>query len=125
MLTCDLMLRDIVTAKKGITARDCIDLLFKRHVGTVIIVDEKQRCVGIFTERDAIRIIAQDLSIDEPIEKVMTRHVYTVSEDTPFIEAKKIMKLHKIRHIPVTDSDGKLVGLLSIRHILDTLLGMP
>jgi len=55
----------------------------------------------------------------------MTRHVYTVSEDTPFIEAKKIMKLHKIRHIPVTDSDGKLVGLLSIRHILDTLLGMP
>jgi len=119
------MLRDIVTAKKGVTAKECISLLFKRHVGTVIIVDENERCAGIFTERDAIRIIAQDLSIDKPIEKVMTRHVYTVSEDTPFIEAKKIMKLHKIRHIPVTDSDGKLVGLLSIRHILDTLLGMP
>ena len=96
-------------------------LLFKRHVGTIIIVDENQRCVGIFAERDAINY-RSGLIYYKPIEKVMTG---MCTNETPFIEAKKFVKLHKIRHIPVTDSDGKLVGLLSIRHILDTLLGMP
>ena len=124
MLTRDVMVKDIVTTNKEISAKEGIDLLFKRHVGAVLVLDENQKCIGVFTERDAIRIISQNIPLDEPLEKGMSKHVYTISQDSPFIEAKKMMKLHRIRHIPVTDANEKVVGLLSIRHILDELLEM-
>lgn len=123
MLLRDLMLTDLVTVTKDFTIKHCIELLYKRHVGSIIIVDKAERCTGIFTERDAVRIIAQNLPIDAKIEKVMTKNVLTVNENATFEEAKKIIQFYKIRHLPVIHSDGKLAGLISVRHILDELLG--
>lgn len=51
----------------------------------------------------------------------MTKNPFTVNEDSTFEEAKKIIKFNKIRHLPVTAADGKLVGLISVRHILNEL----
>ena len=124
MLLRDLMLTDVVTATKDVTVKDCIELLFKRHVGSVVIVDEAQRCTGIFTERDAIRLVAQNVPLDATIDKVMTKNTFTVHENTTFEEAKNVIHLHNIRHLPVIDSDGKLVGLISVRHILNELCGL-
>jgi CBS domain-containing protein len=123
MLLRDLMLKDVVTVTEESTVKDCIQLLFKRHVGSVIIVNEYQKCVGIFTERDAIRIVAQDVPLDATIDKVMTKNAVTVDENATFEEAKRLIHTNKIRHLPVIDSNGKLVGLLSVRHILDELCG--
>jgi CBS domain-containing protein len=124
MLIRDLMLKDFVTATKDVPVKICIELLFKRHVGSVVIIDEAQRCTGIFTERDAIRLVAQDVPLDVPVEKVMTKNTFTVNENVTFEEAKTVIHLHNIRHLPVVDSDGKLVGLISVRHILDELCGL-
>ena len=124
MLTRDLMLKDVVTATEDVTVKDCIELLFKRHVGSVIIIDEAQRCTGIFTERDAIRLVAQDVPLDASVEKVMTKKTFTINENTTFEEAKNVIHLHHIRHLPVVDSEGKLVGLISVRHIVDELCGL-
>jgi CBS domain-containing protein len=124
MLLRDLMLKDVVTATKNVTVKDCIELLFKRHVGSVVVVDEAQHCNGIFTERDAIRLVAQNVPLDASIEKVMTKNTFTVNENTTFEEAKNVIHLHSIRHLPVVDSDGKLVGLISVRHIVDELCGL-
>jgi len=118
------MTKEVVTTTKDAVIQDCIELLFKRHIGSIIVVDDQQRCVGIFTERDAIRVIAQKVPLDAPIEKVMTKNVVTANENATFEEAKKILSLHGIRHLPVTDSDGKLVGLISVRKILNELIGM-
>lgn len=117
------MLTDVVTATKDCTVKDCIELLHKRHVGSVVIVDEAQRCIGIFTERDAIRVVVQNVPLDAEVEKVMTRNAFTINDNATLEEAKVIIHIHKIRHLPVTNSDGKLVGLLSVRHILDELCG--
>ncbi len=119
MMTRDLMLKDVVTTYGNITAKEVIDILFKRHIGSVVVVDDAQHCIGIFTERDAIRIVAQDLPLDAPMEKIMTKNPFTVNEDSTFLEAKRIIKLNKIRHLPVTTSDGKLVGLISVRQLLN------
>jgi CBS domain-containing protein len=124
MLLRDLMLKDVVTATKNVTVKDCIELLFKRHVGSVIIIDEAQRCMGIFTERDAIRLVAQNVPLDASVEKVMTKNTFTINENTTFEEAKNVIHLHHIRHLPVVDSEGKLVGLISVRHIVDELCGL-
>ena len=66
-----------------------------------------RQCIGIFTERDAIRIVAQNVPLDAPIEKIMTKNPFTVNEDSTFEEAKNIIKSAKIRHLPVIDLKWK------------------
>jgi predicted transcriptional regulator len=68
--------------------------------------------------------VAQNIPLDVPIEKVMIRNVHTINEDTSFDEVKRIMKFYKIRHLPVLDEAGRLVGLISLRYILDQLTGL-
>jgi CBS domain-containing protein len=121
MMTRDLILKDVVTAYGNISVREAIELLFKRHIGSIVIIDDAGNCIGIFTERDAIRVVAQNVSLDAVLQKAMTKNPFTVNEDSTFEEAKSIIKLHKIRHLPVTSTEGKLVGLISVRNILDEL----
>ncbi len=118
------MLKDVVTANGNVTVKEAIELLFKRHVGSVVIINDDEKCVGIFTERDAIRVVAQNMPLDAPVEKVMTKNPFTVNGNSIFQEAKSIIVSAKIRHLPVIDENGKLVGLISVRHILDELSGL-
>ena len=120
----DIMCKKVVTAKEDTSILDACRLLSERHVGSLVVVDEEQRCTGIFTERDAIRIIAQKFSVEQPLGKVMSRHIVTVSLDASFEEAKRLMLSHKIRHLPVTDQTGKLIGLFSLRAFLDEIHGI-
>jgi CBS domain-containing protein len=124
MLTRDLMLKDVVTVHGNVPVKEVIELLFKRHIGCIVIVDDSQQCLGIFTERDVIRIVAQNVPLDAPMEKIMTKNPFTVSEDSTFEEAKGVIRSHRIRHLPVVSENGKLVGLISVRNILDELSGL-
>ena len=58
-MTRDLMLKDVVTTNGNVPVREAIELLFKRHVGSTVVINEDEHCIGIFTERDAIRVVAQ------------------------------------------------------------------
>ena len=124
MMTRDLMLKDVVTTNGNVPIKEVIELLFKRHVGSVVIINDEEQCIGIFTERDAIRVVAQNMPLDAPVEKIMTKNPFTVNEDSIFQEAKRIIISAKIRHLPVISANGKLVGLISVRHILDELSGL-
>ncbi len=124
MMTRDLMLKEVVTTTGNVPVREAIELLFKRHVGCIIVVDDEQKCIGLFTERDAIRIVAQNVSLDAPIEKIMAKNPFVVNEESTFDEAKNIIKSAKVRHLPVITTNGKLVGLISVRNILDELIGL-
>jgi len=120
----DVMSKKIVTAKEDTTIQDAIQLLNDRHVGSIVVIDDEQKCIGMFTERDAIRIFAQKFSTDQPLSKVMSRRIITVSLEASFAEAKSIMLSHRIRHLPVTDQTGKLIGLFSLRAFFDEILGL-
>jgi len=120
----DIMCKQVVTAKETLSIQDAIQLLSERHVGSIVIIDDENRCVGMFTERDAIRVVAQKTRLDELLNKVMSTHVATISLESSFDEAKNLMLTHRIRHLPVTDQTGKLIGLFSIRAFLDEVFGM-
>jgi CBS domain-containing protein len=120
----DIMCKKVVTAKEDMLISDAIMLLNERHVGSVVVINEEQRCVGIFTERDAIRMCAQKAALDQPIRKVMSSHVVTISLEASYEVAKSLMLSHKIRHLPVTDETGKLIGLFSLRAFLDEIHGI-
>jgi CBS domain-containing protein len=120
----NIMCKKVVTAKEDMLIHDAIMLLNERHVGSVVVVNDEQQVVGIFTERDAIRICAQKFSMDQPLSAVMSRHVVTLPLEASFDEAKRIMVTHNVRHLPVTDQTGKLIGLFSLRAFFDEILGI-
>jgi len=119
-----IMVEDVVTAKPNITVKDAVRTLQEKHVGSIVITDNNEKCVGIFTERDAIRIIASDVPLETPIEQVMTKNVATIGEEASLEEARRLVISHGIRHLPVVDSKGELAGLLSVRKLLDELFGL-
>jgi CBS domain-containing protein len=119
-----IMIEDVVTAKPNITVKDAVRILQEKHVGSIVITDNNEKCKGIFTERDVIRIIASDVSLDTPIEQVMTRNVATIGEEASLEEARRLIFSRGIRHLPVVDSKGKLTGLLSVRKLFDELFGL-
>ena len=119
-----IMIEDVVTAKPNIIVKDAFKTLQEKHVGSIVITDNNEKCVGIFTERDAIRIIATDVPLDTPIEQVMTKNVATIGEEASLEEARRLIVSHGIRHLPVVNSKGELAGLLSVRKLLDEFFGL-
>jgi CBS domain-containing protein len=120
----DIMIKNVVTAKENVTILEAVKLLDERHVGSMVVVDDENKCRGIFTERDAIRVVSQKLNVDEPLSKVMSTHVVTIGFEASYDEAKDMLLSHKIRHLPVTDKEGKLIGLFSFRAFVDEVFGM-
>jgi CBS domain-containing protein len=118
-----MMMKDWVTAKEDVSIEKAVKMLYTRHVGSVIVTDSEKRCIGIFTERDAIRVVAQKIPLKTPLKKVMTKKVETIPEDASFAKARRKMTSRGIRHLPVVNKEGKLVGLLAIRRVLDEFLG--
>ncbi|MFA7398000.1 MAG: CBS domain-containing protein [Crenarchaeota archaeon] len=119
-----LMIKDFIRSRKEASIHDVVKSMFEKHVGSVVILDETEKAVGIFTERDIIRVVAQNIPLNWNVEKVMTKNVYTVPEDVPFKDARQIILERKVRHLPVTDSEGKVVGLISIRQVYQELFEM-
>lgn len=121
----DLMIENVITTKEETTIEDAIKILFEKHVGALVITDDKRKCKGIFTERDALRSVARKVPLNTHLRNVMSKNIVTVREDASFAEAKRLIISHRIRHLPVVDKKGYLVGMLALRRILDELVGIP
>ena len=102
------------------TAERAIRTMLDRHVGAVAVIDEKQRVAGIFTERDVLRRLS--LSERDPrkisVREVMTTPVEMATRATTAAEALATMVERHYRHLPIVDEDGGLLGMLSIRNLL-------
>jgi len=115
----NMMLTKVITASPKISVKEAIEIFFEKHVGSIIIVDSDEKCLGIFTERDGIRLVAGNVDLNQMIGEVMTKNVITVGLDSSIDEVRKIVQTHHVRHLPVLDKDDRLVGLLSVRDLLD------
>jgi len=114
-----MMLTKVITASPSMTVKKTIKTLYEKHVGCVVSIDKEKKCIGIFTERDAIRLVAENVELDQPLGNVMTKNVITIQEDSSINEVIRTIQTHSIRHLPVVNKEDKLVGLLSVRALLD------
>jgi CBS domain-containing protein len=108
------------------TAERAIRTMLDRHVGAVAVVDEHQRVAGIFTERDVLRRLS--LSERDPrttlVREVMTTPVEMATRATTPGEALATMVERHYRHLPIVEDDGHLLGMLSIRNLLQARIDM-
>ena len=102
------------------TAEQAIRTMIDRHVGAVAVIDETLRVAGIFTERDVLRRLS--LGEHDPrklsVREVMTTPVEMATRATTAGEALATMVERHYRHLPIVVDDGRLLGMLSIRNVL-------
>jgi CBS domain-containing protein len=101
---------------------DGLKLLASYGVGAIVVM-EKGKLAGIFSERDYTRKVALEgkNSREITIAEIMTKNVITVSPNAGTRECMTLMSQHKIRHLPVVDN-GNVLGLISIRDIMDDII---
>ncbi len=112
----------VASVALGATCAQAIQMMLDRRVGAVCVVDADGRPAGIFTERDVLRKLA--LSGLEP-SKLMVRDYMTSSLDLATLkttpgEAFAAMIHTHYRHLPVVNDQGVLMGILSIRNLLQS-----
>ena len=93
------------------------------QIGCVLVTDEADRLVGIFTERDVLMRVAglvDDLAAAN-VGAYMTADPVAVHADLPIAHALHLMALHGFRHLPLVDDDRRPVGIISFRDVVHYL----
>jgi CBS domain-containing protein len=105
----------IWTIEPSATISDASCLMSEHLIGALVVEHEGQVC-GIVTERDVVRkVIAEQRDPAETqVADVMTPDVICCSLETTTDEARGAMRDRRIRHLPVADKDGRLIGLISM-----------
>ena len=120
----DLMRTNVVTLHFNDSLNVAGDIMEMGRIRHLPVVDAKNRVVGIVTQRDLYKAaISSVLQFDRSKEQewlgkirvsdVMTQEVTTISPEAGVVEAVDKMVTAKIGSLPVTDTEGKLVGLLT------------
>ena len=117
----DVMRVRVVTVEPHETAQLAVLRMLEEGVGSVGVC-ENGVLVGIFTERDVLRLAGAGTALHEVrVADVMTTEVTTVSADVSVTDAAALMGERKIRHLPVVE-DGRLLGMIGIRDVLGSLV---
>jgi len=109
----------LVTVSERASVMDAVRMMHEEHIGAVAVVDGG-RLKGIFSERDLMnRVVLVRRDPDStPVRDVMTSPVITIQRTLSADDALKLMDEKHIRHLPVTNVDGQLAGMLSMRSLL-------
>lgn len=138
----DIMSSPTINVSEEQTVKEALDLLAKHNISGLPVVDADSKVVGIISDTDIIRYSQQKnvlpqisitgwvspyTEVDDiasvrsgfellhrtKIGQVMTKKVYSVSEDTAATDVAKLMNRRKINRVPVVDGSGKLVGIVT------------
>jgi CBS domain-containing protein len=113
----DIMTNASVTESPADSLRSAAETMWRQQTGSLLVMDGDD-LVGIITERDVMKAVAQDKDVaTTPVSDVMTRDVLTISPDTSAHEAARHMAARWIRHLPVVE-DGAVVGVVSQRDLV-------
>ena len=117
----DIMIKEnLPVINKSSSFKDALAVMSNGKQGVVIVVDEKGKFVGIYTDGDIRRTIERyDKISDIVFEEIFTRNPRSIRESALATEALKIMQGFKITSLIVTNGGGEAVGLLHIHHLLE------
>ena len=118
--------RDVLTAQPHLPLQAAAELLSEKRVGALVVADAARHVLGILSERDIVRAVAQQGAgaLAEAVSRHMTAHPTTIGEDADVDELMRVMTDGRFRHLPVLDGE-RLVGIVSIgdvvKHHVDAL----
>ena len=109
----------VVTARPDMSIGDLCKILAEKGIGAVLVTDGHGAILGIISERDIVRAMAQHgaAALEHPVSQHMTRKVITCTAAMELNEVMEIMTAGKFRHVPVL-KDGRLDGMISIGDVV-------
>ena len=115
--------RQIWTISKDQSVMQALVLMSEKNIGAIIIVDNNDFPIGIFSERDYARkiVLKGKSSKDTLLDEVMTKELITVTKDYKIDQCMEIMTEKRIRHLPVLENK-KIVGIISIGDVLKIMI---
>ena len=124
ILISQLLARNLVSINENKTTYNAIKLLAKNNIGALPVLNDNMELSGIISERDIIREISNNLSVNfkkSNIKSIMTSKVITINKNTKSETIMDIMSKNKIRHIPIVENK-LLIGIVSIGDVVKRLL---
>lgn len=116
-----LMSTDLVTIAVDATAAEAAERMLETGVGSVLVVDDEGRLEGLLTGWDFVRLVRENDPHDETlVRECMTVDVVTASRNES-VDALADLADGEYSHLPVTDDDGVVVGMLSTTDLTEHL----
>jgi CBS domain-containing protein len=113
--------RPVPSVDPELTTRQVLQRMKKLADGSAVVC-ENGRLVGIFTERDALKVMARAESLDAPIKTYMSANPTTVLDSDTIMTAIEKMSAGGFRRMPIIDDEGHPVGMLGVAGILHYLV---
>ncbi|WP_428080335.1 CBS domain-containing protein [Candidatus Pelagibacter sp.] len=103
--------------------REALILMSQKNIGAIIILENDNKPIGIFSERDYARkvILKGKKSQDTLLDEVMTKNLITVTKNYKINECMELMTEKKIRHLPILENE-KVIGIISIGDVLKIMI---
>jgi CBS domain-containing protein len=117
---------NVTTTQPTATLESGIRILAEREIGALVVLDAEQRVIGVLSERDVVRALAERGAgaLTEPLARVMMREVSTCTQSETVNSIMEQMTAGKFRHVPVVEQE-RLVGIVSIGDVVEhTLMAM-
>jgi signal-transduction protein with cAMP-binding, CBS, and nucleotidyltransferase domain len=108
-----------ITTESRETAQDVADLMVKRKVGSVIVIDKNGQHHGIITERDMVkRVCLKNIAASRiKLEEIMSSPLITIMSYDSIDTASRVMTKNNIKRLAVLEEDNRITGLLSVTDI--------
>lgn len=118
---CDVLqrktIKGVMSAQPDMTVRDAAARMLSAGVGSLLVMDGP-RLLGIITERDIVRMVCDvGDAATQSVEQAMNHDVYCCTDDVSVDEVAELMRVRRVRHMPVIDANENVVGLVSIGDI--------
>ena len=120
ILVKDIMTTALISVNPTTTTFQIAKMMDQGGIGAIIVKDNDDT-VGIITDRDfAVKIAANNLSSDTPVEKIMSSPLITINHSDPISTAAEMMSSKKIRKLAVSEN-GKIIGIITSTDLVNQL----
>lgn len=139
----EIMNSEVISLNPEDNAKEALNILFKRQISGLPVIDAQAKLVGMFTEKDILaytlpsyietvgRFIYEEnpksvkrkfMELDKiKVMQIMRKDVVTLTEDTTLCEVARVMLTQKVRRIVVVDIAGKVTGIVARYDVLRAL----
>jgi len=115
----EIMNKEVATAKPEDPLVTAAKTMLERKIGCVVVVADQQKVIGIVTESDLIRCAASGHDPNHTLVRDMMKSPpVTCTPQAPVEEAYAHMRQNNIRHLPIVNKDGTLVGIVTMKDLI-------
>ncbi len=114
----DVMSQPVTTAPPDMSVCRVAQRMAIARIGCILVIDLEGHLVGVFTERDLVRMFTTEVDppLDDAVAEHMSRYPLTLESEASVDTGRRFMRENMIRHLPLVDR-GRLVGLVSLRDL--------